>query len=326
MRIPTAAARRSGPWAGGCGGVEDKERVAATAADKSSSSHAPRIMGTTAGTHSVRDDAAPPSRVPPLLHIRHPRPRTLPLPHMPTQMGRTTKRTTPPRPTQASGPLSSTPRSTPLAFPGPHPSSPSYNSSGTLAESAAIGFLAYNSESSRGGRHSTTHSQAGSHASSASSSSYAGYASFFTNTSTSKRNGGPSAIPAPSAGARTRGGVHVEDEPELFGECFGEGGRTEEDLLGTWTYFFLFCDGEDGEHPAHALCILGFLPRRICNLPSSRPLLPLSRHAHALHARLLSWSLDAPPAPSGVVRMALASKAAGEDVGMWFGSSAAAGR
>ncbi|KAJ7494901.1 peptidase family C54-domain-containing protein [Mycena latifolia] len=42
-------------------------------------------------------------------------------------------------------------------------------------------------------------------------------------------------------------------------------------------------------------------------------------------ARLLSWFLDAPAAPFSVHRMALAGKAAGKDVGMWFGPSAAAG-
>ncbi|KAJ7616137.1 hypothetical protein FB45DRAFT_935358 [Roridomyces roridus] len=42
------------------------------------------------------------------------------------------------------------------------------------------------------------------------------------------------------------------------------------------------------------------------------------------HARLISWFLDAPAAPFGVHRMALAGKAAGKDVGMWFGPSAAA--
>ncbi|KAJ7714766.1 peptidase family C54-domain-containing protein [Mycena maculata] len=59
---------------------------------------------------------------------------------------------------------------------------------------------------------------------------------------------------------------------------------------------------------------------------------PLSFAAHttsptafAAHARLLSWFLDAPAAPFGVHRMALAGKAAGKDVGMWFGPSAAAG-
>jgi cysteine protease ATG4 len=40
---------------------------------------------------------------------------------------------------------------------------------------------------------------------------------------------------------------------------------------------------------------------------------------------LLSWFLDAPAAPFGVHRMALAGKAAGKDAGMWFGPSAAAG-
>ncbi|KAJ7619970.1 hypothetical protein DFH06DRAFT_69828 [Mycena polygramma] len=61
-------------------------------------------------------------------------------------------------------------------------------------------------------------------------------------------------------------------------------------------------------------------------LPTPTPRFPpLSRTAHALHARLLSWFLDAPAAPFGVHRMALAGKAAGKDAGMWFGPSAAAG-
>ncbi|KAJ6472181.1 hypothetical protein C8R47DRAFT_1221943 [Mycena vitilis] len=55
------------------------------------------------------------------------------------------------------------------------------------------------------------------------------------------------------------------------------------------------------------------------------PFPPQSRTAHALHARLLSWLLDAPAAPFGPHRMALARKAAGTDVEMWFGPSAAAG-
>ncbi|KAJ7027134.1 hypothetical protein C8F04DRAFT_1238275 [Mycena alexandri] len=55
------------------------------------------------------------------------------------------------------------------------------------------------------------------------------------------------------------------------------------------------------------------------------PFPPPTRAAHAAHARLLSWFLDAPAAPFGVHRMALAGKAAGKDVGMWFGPSAAAG-
>ncbi|KAJ6599654.1 hypothetical protein B0H10DRAFT_2196476 [Mycena sp. CBHHK59/15] len=52
---------------------------------------------------------------------------------------------------------------------------------------------------------------------------------------------------------------------------------------------------------------------------------PLTPRVHALHARLLSWFLDSPSAPFGVHRMALAGKALGKDVGMWFGMSAAAG-
>ncbi|KAJ7080094.1 hypothetical protein C8R44DRAFT_653854, partial [Mycena epipterygia] len=42
-------------------------------------------------------------------------------------------------------------------------------------------------------------------------------------------------------------------------------------------------------------------------------------------SELVSWFLDAPTAPFGVHRMALAGKAVGKDVGMWFGLSAAAG-
>ncbi|KAJ7799490.1 hypothetical protein B0H14DRAFT_3491543 [Mycena olivaceomarginata] len=45
-------------------------------------------------------------------------------------------------------------------------------------------------------------------------------------------------------------------------------------------------------------------------------LLSRTRHAHALHARLLLWFLDAPAAPFGVHRMALAGKTAEKDVGM----------
>ncbi|KAK6981095.1 peptidase family C54-domain-containing protein [Favolaschia claudopus] len=54
------------------------------------------------------------------------------------------------------------------------------------------------------------------------------------------------------------------------------------------------------------------------------PFPPPNRTAHAHHARLVSWFLDAPAAPFGVHRMALAGKAAGKDVGMWFGPAAAA--
>jgi hypothetical protein len=54
------------------------------------------------------------------------------------------------------------------------------------------------------------------------------------------------------------------------------------------------------------------------------PFPPSTRPAHALHARLFSWFLDAPAAPFGVHRMALAGKAAGKDAGMWSGPSAAA--
>ncbi|KAJ7442938.1 peptidase family C54-domain-containing protein [Mycena galericulata] len=61
-------------------------------------------------------------------------------------------------------------------------------------------------------------------------------------------------------------------------------------------------------HPAHT------------SLPPFPPTTPAT---FAAHARLLSWFLDAPAAPFGVHRMALAGKAAGKDVGMWFGPSAA---
>ncbi|KAJ7927939.1 hypothetical protein B0H13DRAFT_2312118 [Mycena leptocephala] len=47
--------------------------------------------------------------------------------------------------------------------------------------------------------------------------------------------------------------------------------------------------------------------------------------AHALRARLISWFLDTPPAPFGLHRMVLTGKAAGQDVGMWFGPSVTAG-
>ncbi|KAJ6626397.1 hypothetical protein B0H10DRAFT_2211287 [Mycena sp. CBHHK59/15] len=38
---------------------------------------------------------------------------------------------------------------------------------------------------------------------------------------------------------------------------------------------------------------------------------------------LLSWFLDAPGTPFGMHRMAIVGKAAGKDVGMWFGPSVA---
>ncbi|KAJ7433638.1 hypothetical protein B0H11DRAFT_757814 [Mycena galericulata] len=61
------------------------------------------------------------------------------------------------------------------------------------------------------------------------------------------------------------------------------------------------------------------------NPPTPPAFPPPTRAARAAHARLLSWFLDAPAAPFGVHRMALAGKAQGKDVGMWFGPSAAAG-
>ncbi|KAJ6580027.1 hypothetical protein DFH09DRAFT_1444402 [Mycena vulgaris] len=60
--------------------------------------------------------------------------------------------------------------------------------------------------------------------------------------------------------------------------------------------------------------------------PTSAPLFsPTAPTLHAAHVRLVSWFLDATAAPFGVHRMALADKAAGKDVGMWFGPSATAG-
>ncbi|KAJ7452015.1 hypothetical protein FB451DRAFT_699438 [Mycena latifolia] len=56
-------------------------------------------------------------------------------------------------------------------------------------------------------------------------------------------------------------------------------------------------------------------------IPDCSPQTPAALGAHA---RLLSWFLDAPAAPFGVHRMALAGKAAGKNVGMWFGPSATA--
>ncbi|KAJ7840902.1 hypothetical protein B0H13DRAFT_2415528 [Mycena leptocephala] len=99
----------------------------------------------------------------------------------------------------------------PLSFPGAHPPhSPSHSSFGTLVESTASMVIptspkmqhspsqgdssAYSSgPSTRGGRHSTTHSEAGIHASSASSSSYASYNNSYasSNTSTSKKEWWP---------------------------------------------------------------------------------------------------------------------------------------
>ncbi|KAJ7465526.1 hypothetical protein FB451DRAFT_421834 [Mycena latifolia] len=56
-------------------------------------------------------------------------------------------------------------------------------------------------------------------------------------------------------------------------------------------------------------------------IPDCSPQTPAALGAHA---HLLSWFLDAPAAPFGVHRMALAGKAAGKNVGMWFGPSATA--
>ncbi|KAJ6483457.1 peptidase family C54-domain-containing protein, partial [Mycena vulgaris] len=60
--------------------------------------------------------------------------------------------------------------------------------------------------------------------------------------------------------------------------------------------------------------------------PTSAPLFPpTSPTTHAAHVHLVSWFLDATAAPFVVHRMALAGKAAGKDVGMWFGPCATAG-
>jgi hypothetical protein len=72
--------------------------------------------------------------------------------------------------------------------------------------------------------------------------------------------------------------------------------------------------------------LTSFFPTERLLIPTLAPFFPSrTRHAHALHARLLSWFLDTPAAPFGVHRMALAVRAAGKDVGMWFGPNAAAG-
>ncbi|KAJ6589760.1 hypothetical protein B0H19DRAFT_1367957 [Mycena capillaripes] len=68
------------------------------------------------------------------------------------------------------------------------------------------------------------------------------------------------------------------------------------------------------------------IPRvNLCSSDFRTPFPPLTRDAHVLHARVLSWFLDAPAAPFGGYRTALAGKAAGKDVGMWFGLSVTAG-
>ncbi|KAJ6600231.1 hypothetical protein B0H10DRAFT_2320514 [Mycena sp. CBHHK59/15] len=209
-------------------------------------------------------------------------------------------------------------------------------------------------------------------------------------------------------------GMHVEDEPELVGECFGGVRRVailavgwrvmkcervggtpayrarEEELWGcARSHLRAFGDsgvlrvsglGEESAAQRHSFskmgkarasrareeqrwCFIHHRPRRrrrpchfhifvfafpssshalyfhlnfvltLSLFPAEPPLIPTlappfpprTRHAHALHARLLSWFLDAPAAPFGVHRMALAGKAAGKDVGIWFGPSAAAG-
>jgi hypothetical protein len=88
------------------------------------------------------------------------------------------------------------------------------------------------------------------------------------------------------------------------------------------SFFRFFCFG----HLTNTSMLTYLLPLEPSLLP--RPTAPFpspTRPAYVLHARLLSWFLDAPAAPFGVHRMALAGKAAGKDVGMWFGPNAAAG-
>ncbi|KAF7368158.1 hypothetical protein MVEN_00134800 [Mycena venus] len=313
-------------------GVEDEERVAAAAADKSSSSHSHSHHGHHHGNPlSPRRRSTSKSRSPASPHPPHTPSHPPSSSHADADGAYDEENDTSPpdagpwpalfhaafyaqvwctyragfEPIRDLPSLSSLPP--PLAFPGPHPSSPSYNSSGTLAESASTvvptspkmqhspsqsDSSAYSSGSSRGGRHSTTHSQAGSHASSASSSSYASYNNSYasSNTSTSKKKWWPLGNSGTKGWSSDAG--------------WGCMLRTSQSLLASAL-------GRVGEPPLIPALAPPFPPR--------------TRHAHALHARLLSWFLDAPAAPFGVHRMALAGKAAGKDVGMWFGPSAAAG-
>ncbi|KAJ7889656.1 hypothetical protein B0H13DRAFT_1887921 [Mycena leptocephala] len=85
--------------------------------------------------------------------------------------------------------------------------------------------------------------------------------------------------------------------------------------------------GREGLSFPHAVLpfggVWGFEPPPVPT--PTAPFPPPSRRTHALRARLLSWFPDTLAAPFGVHRMALAGKAVGKDVGMWFGPSAAAG-
>ncbi|KAJ7456401.1 peptidase family C54-domain-containing protein [Mycena galericulata] len=86
---------------------------------------------------------------------------------------------------------------------------------------------------------------------------------------------------------------------------------------------------------ARAACFMSFAstPLGVCggavvravDTPPSPPTRPPTRADAAAHARLLSWFLDEAATLFSVHRMVLAGKAAGKDVGMWFGPSAAAG-
>ncbi|KAF8174976.1 peptidase family C54-domain-containing protein [Mycena galopus ATCC 62051] len=173
------------------------------------------------------------------------------------------------------------------------PTSPAMGHSPSQSDSSTS---AYSSGSSRGGGGAGSrggHSQAASSASGTSSyASYSSYGSYAGGT------------PAPATSTKKKwwplGGTKGWTSDAGWGCML----RTSQSLLAT------------------ALERVGEPPLQ----PTPPPPFPaLSPSAHALHARLLSWFLDAPAAPFGVHRMALAGKAAGKDVGMWFGPSAAAG-
>ncbi|KAJ6540998.1 hypothetical protein DFH09DRAFT_58859 [Mycena vulgaris] len=165
MRTPSAAAKRSSLWAWGCrGGAWRTSSARLQLRPTNSLARTPtRIMGTTTGTRSVRKDVAPPSHVPRQIRLPPPMPshplhaagdadgrwgirlRERHLPARRRPLARSLLRRllcagvvhvprglrAHPRSTPSSSSLPP-----PLAFPGPHPSSPSHNSSGTLAESA----------------------------------------------------------------------------------------------------------------------------------------------------------------------------------------------
>ncbi|KAJ6491180.1 hypothetical protein C8R45DRAFT_1213193 [Mycena sanguinolenta] len=152
------------------------------------------------------------------------------------------------------------------------------------------------SDSSGSGRGSVGGSVAGSsvgYASSYSYNSYAGAPSSPSSASSTKKKWWPLSLSAGTGG--TKGWTSDAGWGCML--------RTSQSLLAT----ALGRVGEPSLHPS-----------------APPPFPPPNRTAHALHARLISWFLDAPAAPFGVHRMALAGKAAGKDVGMWFGPSAAA--